>query len=336
LSDEVSHICHECLQFFGNWVVALTAEGVLNGVDATSGDVVWSERLAATPRQLLNLSGRVGVPDKVDNEVGINVYDPTTGTLVERFVPECPNEVFPDDPQTLTIYDRLLVSHDGASLFVPISRYRPGCIQKWDATTLTPAWQASMPVDAIRTLGREPHLLTERTLYTANDHQLFAINLDDGAHREVLSDEDHNLTPVAAEGGIVVVLAERTRGSRKYSLWGVDEATGERIWEYNPSAQEADDGGSNVVHSDGLWSVGVGEGHVVSLEAFAEPNTIVVTALNPADGSVNTMQTLSLGDDDSSYWIQVLGWDRERVMVDFDGRMNLIDFKSGTRVASWP
>ena len=79
----------------------------------------------------------------------------------------------------------------------------------------------------------------------------------DTLYRELISDKDHNLTPLAAEDAMVVVVAERTRGSQQYSAWGVDGSAGVKRWQFNPVAQDYDDGGSNAVHSDGLWSFGV-------------------------------------------------------------------------------
>jgi len=53
ISDEVSHICEGCLQTFDSWLVTLTADGILTGFDAQTGEVAWSERLNETTRPVI-------------------------------------------------------------------------------------------------------------------------------------------------------------------------------------------------------------------------------------------------------------------------------------------
>jgi outer membrane protein assembly factor BamB len=336
LSDEVSNICRDCLGLFGDWLVALTADGVLNGIDATTGEPAWTVRLNETPRQMMNLAGKPGVLDKVDGAVGINVYETATGTLVERLVPQCPNEVFENDPQELSIYDPVLVSAGGTEFYVPISEWRPGCLQKWDAASLTMVWQATMPEEAIDALDREPYLLTGRELYTSDGHTLFLVDLADGACRPLFSDQDHNLAPLAAREGVLAVLAERTRGTRQYLLWGVDPAAGVLRWQLDPAAEEHDDGGSDVVYSEGIWTAALAEGQVLVLEAFSDPSVLSFTALRLSDGAHTGTSAFALGDDDSSYWLQVLGWDDNRVYLEMDNRLWLMDATTGEEIARWP
>jgi outer membrane protein assembly factor BamB len=344
LSDEVSNICRDCLQIFDHWAVALTADGVLNGINVQTGEEAWSERLTATPRQLLNLAGKAAVLDEEDDVVGVNVYDPATGALARRIVPQCPNEPFPNRPQTLGIYDPLLVSGDGRNLYVPIGSYRPGCIQSWDGATLTQVWQTTLPVEFVRSLGREPHLLTDEALYISDGHNLSLVNLLDGAYREVFSDEDHDLVPLAAQDGVLVALAERTRGTRRYSLWGLDTATGSQRWEYIPEAQDlyddrssvVYDDRSSVVYDDGIWSAGVSLDKVIVLQAFSDPSFVNFAVLNLADGAQSGTNRFDLGDEGSSYWMQVLGWRRDRVYLVLDSRLRAIDFMTAAELAAWP
>jgi outer membrane protein assembly factor BamB len=336
LSDKVLNICEDCLQVFGARVVALTADGVLHGYDAQSGEPAWSIRLNETPRQLLNLAGKAGVLDKEDDAVGINIYEPASGTLVQRLVPQCPNEVFPDHPQTLRIYDPVLVSEDGQNLYVPLGSYEPGCIQNWDAGTLTQVWQAILPRDAVRALDRQPYLLTPGALYASDGHNLSLVSLQDGAYEELFSDEDHNLIPLAAQGDRLVALAERTRGTRRYALWGVDSANGSKRWQFDPQAEELYDEGSSVVHDDGLWSAGVTPGQVVVLEAFADPSFVSFTALNLADGAQVSVNQFTFDDASASFWIEVLGWGRDRVYLEMGGHLRVMDFMTATEIAAWP
>ncbi len=336
LNDEVSNICRDCLQIYGDWLVALTADGVLNGINAQTGQGAWSVRLTATPRQLLNLAGKTAVLDEDGDVVGINVYEPATGALVQRIVPGCPNDPFPDRSQTLGIYDPVLVSSDGKNLYVPIGNFRPGCIQNWDAATLTQVWQTTVPVDVIRSLGREPYLLTDKAFYISDGQDLSVVNLLDGTYREVFGDEDHNLVPLAAQDGVLVALAERTRGTRRYSLWGIDTATGSKRWEFTPDAEDLYERGSSVAYDDGIWNAGVTSDKVIVLEAFSDPSFVNFTVLDLADGTQTGTNRFDFGDDGSSYWIQVLGWSRDRVYLVMDSRLRAMDFTTATEIAAWP
>ncbi len=335
LSDEVSHICQGCLQVFGERVLALTADGVLSGFDAQAGTLVWSARLSDTPRQLLNLAGKAGVFDKDGDVSGLSVYKAATGDLAGRIVPQCPNSIFPDSPQTLRTYSPLLVSDDGKNLYVPIGNYEPGCIQNWDTETLGLVWQASMPQDVIHALGQEPYLFTAEALYASDGHNLFVVSLQDGAYESVFSDEDHNLAPLAAQDGSLLVLAERTRGTRQYALWGIDIGDGAKRWQFAPDAKSIYEKGSSVVHDDGLWSMNMAQDKVIVLQAFSDPSFVTFTVLNLADG-VQTGSNKFEFKNSSSYWIAVLGWSRDRVYLEMDSRLWEMDFTTATDIAVWP
>jgi len=76
LSDEVSNTCQDCLQFFGDNIVALTADGRLSAFKVLTGETAWKVRLNTEPRNLYNLAGKVVVIDAQEDEIGINVYLP--------------------------------------------------------------------------------------------------------------------------------------------------------------------------------------------------------------------------------------------------------------------
>jgi predicted RNA-binding Zn-ribbon protein involved in translation (DUF1610 family) len=337
LSDQVLHICQDCLQVFGERVLALTADGVLSGFDAQTGDLAWSARLSDTPRQLLNLAGQAGVLDEDEAGMGISVYQAQSGELAGRIVPQCPNQVFPDSPQMLRVYDPLLISDDGKNLYVLIGDYEPGCIQNWDAESLNLVWQASVPRDVVQALDHNPYLLTTEALYVSDGHDLSVISLQDGAYKSVYSDEDHNLIPLAAQDDNLLVLAERTRGTRRYALWGINVETGAKRWQFDPDAQNFYDGaGSDAVHGDGLWSAGAVQDQVIVLQALVDPSFVTFTVLNLADGIQTGHNKFELKDASSGYWIAVLGWRDNQVYLEMDSRLRLMDFTTATDVAVWP
>ncbi|MCJ7724231.1 MAG: PQQ-binding-like beta-propeller repeat protein [Anaerolineales bacterium] len=335
MSDEITNICVDCLQVFGNRLVALTTDGVLSGFDALSGQQAWSFRLNETPRQLLDLAGRPAVLDKEDDLIGINVYDPSDGTIVKRLVPECPNEIFLDSPQHLGIYDHLFLSSDSLNLYIPIADYDPGCLQSWDAASLSQSWQASVPYDILDAIDWYSYLFTDEALYLSADHDLYMVSLRDSTYQAVYSNEDYELTPLAAQDGMLLVLAERTRGTTQYALWGIDLASKSKRWELTPAAKDLYDGTSSVVYEDGLFTAAINGDKVILLEAFSEPGSVAFTVLNLSDGSQLRKNSLSL-QEDSSYWIQVVAWGADRVYLEGGDHIRMIDFNSGAELIAWP
>ena len=335
MSDEITNICVDCLQLFGNHLVALTTDGVLSGFDVPSGQQAWSFRLNETPRQLLDLAGRPAVLDKEDDLIGINVYDPSDGTIVKRLVPECPNEIFPDSPQNLGIYDHLFLSSDDLNMYIPIADYDPGCLQKWDTASLSQSWQAIAPNEILGSIDWYSYLFTDEALFTSTDHDLYMVSLRDGTYQDVYSNEDYELTPLAAQDGMLLVLAERTRGTTQYALWGIDLSSKAKRWELNPAAKDSYDGTSSVVYEDGLFSAAINGDKVILLEAFAEPGSMAFTVLNLSDGSQLRKNSLSI-QQDSSYWIQVVAWGADRVYLEVGNQILVIDFNSGAELIAWP
>jgi hypothetical protein len=336
IGDEVSNICEGCLQVFDGWVVALTADGILTGFKAQTGETAWSERLNETTRQLVNLSGKVGVLDEEEDQVGINLYAPDTGIRLQRIVPQCPNQTFPDSPQTLGIYDPILLSNDGEHLYIPISSYDPGCFQKWETASMAMNWEASIPRDILDNFTWEPYNLTERHLFLSDGHNLFGISLQDGSYQTIYSDEDYNLVALNEQNGIVFTQAERTRGTSQYSLWGLRLASQTKQWDFDPTAEDIFDETSSVIYEEGAWSANTSTEPLIVLEAFAEPGVLTYSVLNLTDGNTTSQTSLEISDDESSYWMQVIGWQDEQVYLALDGRLWWIDGLTGTELASWP
>lgn len=336
LSDEISVICEYCLQVMEERIIVLSADGVLAAYDRQTGDQAWSLRLNETPRQLIALGGRIGVLDDEDGQVGINVYTPTSGELVARLIPQCPNDIFPDSPQTLGIYDPLFLSSDGTSLYVLINQWEPGCLQHWDTASLSQSWQASVPGEVLDAIDWYPYLFTEQALFLSTGQQLYQISLADGSWEMIFSIEDYELSPLTVLKETLLVQASRTRGTEQFSLFGINPSKSGAFWQYQPDAQEMYSSGSTVVYSDGLWSVHLNPEAVVLLEAFSEPGHLEFTLLDHRSGAEMNVASLEFQDDGISYWFQIAGWSQGGVYVVADDRLSLLDPKTGTLIAQWP
>jgi outer membrane protein assembly factor BamB len=336
ISDEVANYCQDCLQIFDDWVLTLTADGVLAGYETQTGEAIWNVRLNETPRQLVNLGGKAGVLDDVEDATGIQVFDPETGSLLQQIVPECPNEIFPDSPQTMHIYDPILLSNDGQNLYLSVSNYDPGCLQKWDAATLTMEWEASIPDAVLGNLDWEPHLMTNQYLYLNGRNNIFAICLADGSYQTIYSNEDYSMTPLSENSHILLTQAQRTRGTTKYSLWGLDITTQSKEWEFTSTAGDIFDEDSFVVYADGAWGLSPGTADPVVLEAFTDPGTITFFVLETATGAIASENSLIVNNNDNSYWMQMIGGDGNHVYLIIDGQVWWVNAANGADLGVWP
>jgi outer membrane protein assembly factor BamB len=338
LSDRISNICRDCLQVFGERVVALSDDGHLQAFDTRNGQVAWKMRLETSPRWMQNLSGRVVVLDEGEDGVGINIYQPENGERLARIVPTCPNEIFPDIPQVLEIYSPVSVTSDGAHLLVPISRYEPGCIQTWDGTSLTQIDQVIVAGDILRGISQKS-LFTPEAIYLNSDiqeHDVVRVNLADRSYTTLYDDPDYKFTLLDAQDGTLTVLAQRTRGTTRYELRGMNQGSGESPWTYEFTAGEPLESTVTAIDDDGNWYVAAGPGQILVLEAYADPAHATLTLLNPGDGTTLFSNSLQLDQGDSDYWLQVPGWTQERLFLVTGKQIRMVDTTTGEQVAVWP
>jgi hypothetical protein len=236
----------------------------------------------------------------------------------------------------LGIYDPILLSNDEKHLYIPISSYDPGCLQKWETVSMTMSWEASILRNILDNFSWEPYLLTDQHLFLSDGHNLFSINLEDGSYQTVYSDENYNLVALDEKNGILFTQVERTRGTSQYDLWGLGMLNQFKEWEFDPSAEDIFDDTSSVVYEKGAWNANASVETPIILEAFAEPGALVFSTLNPTDGTITAQNSLEINDNDSSYWMHLIGWQGEQVYLSIDGKLWWIDGLTGTDLATWP
>ena len=97
LSDLMRHDCPNCIQKVKDHVIALTADYVLQGVDARDGKLAWSVRLndsAASYEGFRVVNDQVVLLDRGGADVRgtiFHIFDPADGKLVRQIVPTCPD-----------------------------------------------------------------------------------------------------------------------------------------------------------------------------------------------------------------------------------------------------
>lgn len=337
LPDEIQHnICPGCFQLIGDALVTLSADGTLAAWDAATGTSRWQVRLNETPRQIVNFGGNPGVLDTIDGSTRFYVFNITNGTRLNELYPTCPNEPFPDDPQEVGIYDEMLPvpNRDGVIFFGGF--FDPGCAQLWIPGQDTPVWLTTFPADVSRNNSLGSMLLTDDSLYLASNGDAVAISLADGSMRTLYETEDYNFRPIAARDGVLVLAAERTRGTRIWEIWGIDAQLGNVKWTFVPEAAYPADTLSDPLDTDGTWIAGLTANGLTVAQLYDEAPRVIFQTIPLQSGTASAPLTYNMSGDSGGYWTSILGWRNNEFWVLGDTTLHVIDSSTAQTTHRWP
>src|SRR5690606_15246858 len=177
------------------------------------------------------------VLDEVEGNVVMRLFDNVTGQTTRNLQPRGRNEPFGDsDPQLPGIYDPVYQDATGQYLYFFMGFFEPGTVQKWDGTTGELVWEVTGPVDEIKPNYDEHPLFTEERIYIGNDHDLGMIDEATQTYQLLTNSADYEMRPLTIQNNVLLVLAQRTRGSARQELWGLDATNGVLRWQYVPTA----------------------------------------------------------------------------------------------------
>jgi outer membrane protein assembly factor BamB len=337
IADEIQHnICPGCFQLFGGTIMTLSAGGDLEAWNAETGARIWHVSLTESPRQIVNFGGNPGVLDRVDGSVTFNVFNLADGTLSERIAPACPNEPFPDSPQELGIYDMILGRADGNGAYFFAGIFDPGCIQYWQPGGEAAAWEATFNADIGRNIEPENLVLTEDTLFIAVTGGAYAVDLAGGAFTALYEDGDYDFTPIGARDGVLVLQAERTRGTRRWEIWGLDAALGNVKWTFLPDAADFFDYISHPLFAEGAWTAGLTPGGLTVVQMYDETPRAVFQTIPLQSGTASEPVTFNFSNAPGGHWVGILGWRGNEFWVTEDTNLFVIDVTSGDASGRWP
>jgi hypothetical protein len=151
---------------------------------------------------------------------------------------------------------------------------------------------------------------------------------------------DYEPIPLAQAGERLIVRVKRTRGTTKFGLWGMDPASGEKIWERLFATGEPldpPDKASGLVDSDqSVWTFRMGDGRMTVLEFQAQPNQLRLTTLDPQTGDATDEKLMKLNIADDYFVPEILGWRDPMVWVVLDSKIAGIDIGAGKIKYSYP
>lgn len=354
LSDQVTRLCDSCIRAKDGVVVVFTDDNSLYGIDATTGQQLWQQRLDNDNYLYVDdglftfafIDGNVAIVDRTEIEGSLTavlrLHDLQTGELVHQLNPGCPDpENFFDDDTLLRNGQVFINEGTNAVYFI----FGSGmvdllCVQQWDPATGEMLWGSRLAADIELPFGlsansgitteasRSPYfvLLADSLLAqmdtAVSDNNIVQIDLNNGEVITQVEDEGYDMAPLGMVDNIIVASAVRTRGSDQTEIWGINRESAVPVWQH--TLQEQENWSSNVT-PNGIY--------LIQLLPDDDPMQLLTQNLSPTDGSL-TYETSQEVNDIFSQW-RGLTWTRDFAYLSLQSLME-IDLHDGTGTAVWP
>lgn len=329
LTDSIgASICKPCLRVFGDVVVGLAEDGELQAFSLATGAPRWSVRLRETTRQIVAVGGLVGVLDSPPDDTGgsvLRLFEPADGAEQEAFRPTC-SDRGGSSSSSPGYYNRVHEDPRGR-LLVWIVGTSPPCLISFG--TESRQLVGRVYLDGFNDYDPEPDQLlwAGDTLYLSDGAGLIAV--DAQGVRAMTRAEDYRLSPLAASGESLVVLARRERGSSRFELWALDSASGARHWERVLDATDPLIGESD----SGTFTAAIVGDALALLEQREEPEAMGFELIDLRDGTSRVRGPLGVeepGDD-----MRGAVWGGKQLLLVTD-EIYTVELATGTVRSSWP
>jgi hypothetical protein len=329
LSDLVSNSCEHCIQKVEDHIVVLATDYVLQGIDASSGEMTWSVRLndpSIAYDGFSAVGGQVVLADRTEPEgsdKAVHVFDPHNGSLVRTISPTCP------DTDYRPWFSDMFIgrsSGDGRVIFLHMCMSDP-YVQSWDLASGEMAWQQPLPEDADTSV--DSFLLGRDTLYLDARKGRLEISLSTGQARYMPEpDPDYEFTLLGEYEDTLIGKARRTRGSERHELWGL-KGVAERIWSYELAADTLID----VDAGSGNWTYRLTPDGILVIQILDEPKPrISAVLLNPQNGQVIQQNEASVEGTS----LEGVAWDSNTAYVTLWGDVYTVDLATLAITPEWP
>ncbi len=320
-----------CATVQGTWVVVVTTDDTLQVFDAATGKPAWNRRLEQySVQDGLLLNGDqvlVRAPEAKGNTWSLLFLDLKTGAEKMKITS-------PAMYRDAGVY----FNADHTAVYLVYQG-----MEKWQIDGAAPkrVWQLSNK-DYTYNLKAENSLMTDDTFYTqlqsSDTPGLLAVSLADGQAQTLPGNADYELQPLAAQNGLLLVQARRTRGSTRYELWGLGAATGEQRWQIilGDSQQLADTSGLISDTTEAwLWRLAA---QTLTLVRFqANPNQVTVDTYALETGEKSHTATVPVQAASDFYSVpKLLGWQGHAAWLEVEGHLYALDVDKGKMVFPAP
>jgi len=321
-------------------VIIMTMDRLVQAYDAETGVEVWSRPLLSYARGLRMMGERLIILDYVGDGHELNIFllDPVDGGEERVIFPICKTESSWEE----TLRDDSPIVYDGAgdALYLAFG-LSTGCIQRYDLGSTGLVWETRSEYAFNNSFYGFNYFQTPDTLYYGNDTRLFALNKLDGVLQLLFEDDSYEMAPLALSGDTLLVLAKRTKGSERIELWGLEPASGTRTWQLipenaSPVAPPYEMTGL-VDKGDSGWTWKLTPEGLLLIHFEAEPNQLVLTTYDPANGSSLDERTVSMKDVIGDFYSipTVIGWQGNEMYFMLDGKIYALDVVAGQLVMEY-
>ena len=300
-----------------------STDDMLQAFDTTSGSQLWQHRVYYPSQGIHLFKNQVVIYDQdaQSKKTAIAFLNLTSGQEELRVSPA---DLY-GSPDILLSQSTLYLIGTSA-------------IEKWDISGAAPVLSGQIQGDFY--IRGNQRALGADVLFISGDHAVLAINLADGASKDLIADADYDLQPLTISGSQLLVLAKRTRGTAKYEFWNVDNRTGEKtvIDSFGESQLISDSSPSAESQDKYIWTWKLNGTSLTILKFKASPNQVTIDSYDINTGK--KLKSAAVGLDkvkDDSYSIRsMIGWQGHTLWVMLDSEVYGIDTQSGKIVSSIP
>ena len=335
LSDQLPTACDTCLLVDEGRLYALTQIGTLHTFDRVMGQQLWSAGLTEIPDRLFLFNSGPGVIDNVDEVPTLIVFDKEGGQRLQNIQPVCPNRTFTSDPQEMSLYSEAWAGADRNTFFTAYGFWEPGCVDQWNVETGERVWQAEVSEELTRSAVLS--VTDDKMMYLAIERAglLWAVDLDNGEARQLAAEENYYLRPLFSQDGVLVVEAQRTRGSTRFEIWGLDRESGERKWQVIPTAEASLDlQSSSIMDADGGFTVQNIDGGMALVQVFDDPERLTFDLIDLQTGVTQSQASYGMPEE-TILTFEKIGWDGNTIWI-YSDEIYAFNGESGLREIKWP
>lgn len=307
LSDSA---CETCLVVAGGAAIALTTDYILQGIDLATGELLWSNDDLGdyAERRLTALGDNVLVYARnADYDGEARIIDATTGDAVRQFTPACRPDPFSEENTFFSDVDSAKwLSPDQRTLIVQIDASEP-CFVAYDMASGERRWQGLFERPENGLSLDKNFVEAGGELLVGGSGQIYAIDREQGAVRLVYAEEDYYLHPLALRDGVLMAVSAKARGTRIIELWGIDAASGKRLWQrefkgdgemFGPPYDAA-----GVIDDDEeIWDWADLPSGFTLITLTSQPYRYTIETLNPKTGQPSDTKTIDMVGDDT-VWV---------------------------------
>ncbi len=351
LSDEVTGVCKECLRLVADRLVVLTKDDVLQGFDVKTGKKVWSQTLANVLPRFFVWGDKVVAIDRHEKTDGlpaqVTVFS-ANGDALLNFDVTCKLKGASGRSQVYSQpYDAMKLDEAAGVLYAWYGTF-DGCAQKWDLTTGKALWTTTILDAQPPQYDNANFVLRDGKIYVGGKDQVFVLNAATGKAKNLVpkSDDYDNVRPLGEQDGVLVVRALYTRGTPRFELWGIDTATGNKLWDVKfgaggPMKGNGPDSLAGLIgkdRDDVVWAAQLAPAGLVLVRNMGKPEfQLTVETFNLKDGTSQGQKAIKLNIASPFYSVPaVLGWQGDVAWLHLNNSYYAVDVSKAEIVGKIP